>query len=33
MIDKEASVPKSRPTGSAANGIDGNGVMEVDEEL
>jgi len=33
MIDKEASVPKARLTGTANGNADGNGSMEVDEEL
>lgn len=32
MIDKEASVPKARATGTNGQ-VDGNGSMEVDEEL
>ena len=33
MIDKEASVPKARSTAAANGAADGNGSMEIDEEL
>jgi len=33
MIDKEASVPKARSNAAANGTADGNGSMDVDEEL